>query len=124
MLMKRDTTILPIKLKKETIALPHKGSHPGVNQLERLLQCQFIFHNMQQKVIRDVDSCIDCKAFIDKKTFGPLCFQKVPSKNWEIVAVHLYGQMPLNNHVVVVQDLGLRFVAAKLVTSTKSTTLL
>ena len=76
---------------------------------------------MQQKVIRYVDSCIDCKAFIDKITYEPLFFHKVPSKNWEFVAVDLYGPIPSNNHVVVVQDLGSRFPAAKLVTSPRST---
>ena len=76
---------------------------------------------MQQKVICYVDSCIGCKAFIDKKTSKPLCFHKVPSKNWKVVAVDLYGPMPSNNHVVVMQDLGSRFPSAKLVTSTKST---
>ena len=75
---------------------------------------------MQQKVIRYVDSCIYCKAFIDKKTSEPLCFHKVPSKNWEVVAIDLYGPMPSNNHVVVVHDQGSRFHAAKLVTSTRS----
>ena len=41
-------------------------------------------------------------------------------KNWEIVAVDLYGPMPSSNHVVVVQDLGSRYPAAKLVSSTRT----
>ena len=73
---------------------------------------------MQQKVIRYVDSCIDCKAFIDKKIFEHLCFHKAPSQNLEVVAVDLYRPMPLNNHVVVVQDLGSRFPTAKQVIPT------
>ena len=76
---------------------------------------------MQQKVICYVESCIDCKAFIDKKTSEPLCFHKVPSKKLEVVAVDLDRPMPSNNHKVVVQDLGSRFPAAKLVTSQRST---
>ena len=123
-LMKSDRTILPLKLQREAISLAHKESHPGVSQMERRLRCHFFFHDMQQKVLQYVDSCIDCKAFVDKKTSEPLCFQKVPSKNWEVVAVDLYGPMPSNNHVVVVQDLGLRFLAAKLVSSTKSANVL
>ena len=71
---------------------------------------------MQQKVICCTDSYIDCKAFIDKKTSEPLCFHKVPTKKWEVAAVDLYGPMPSDNHVVVVQDLGSRFLTAKLVT--------
>ena len=72
-LMKSDRTILPTKLQTEAILLAHKGSHPGVSQLERWLQYHFFFHNMQLKVIRFVDSCIDCKTFTDKKTSKPLC---------------------------------------------------
>ena len=41
-------------------------------------------------------------------------------KNWEIVAVDLYGPMPSSNHVVVVQDLGSRYPPAKLVSSTRA----
>ena len=35
-----------------------------------------------------------------------LIFQNMsPTKNWEVVAVDLFGPMPSSNHVVVVQDL-------------------
>ena len=70
---------------------------------------------MQSKVIDFANSCNDCKAFVDKKTREPIQRHKVPSKNWEIVAVDLYGPMPSSNHVVAVQDLGSRYPAAKLV---------
>ena len=75
---------------------------------------------MQSKVIDFVNSCNDCKAFVDKKTREPIQRRKVPSKNWEIVAVDLYGPMPSSNHVVVVQDLGSRYPPAKLVSSTRA----
>ena len=45
---------------------------------------------------------------------------KVPTKNWEVVAVDLFGPMPSSNHVIVVQGLGSRYPAAKLVSSTKA----
>ena len=119
--MKNDRIILPKILQTKAISLVHKGSHPGVSQMERRLRYHFFFHDMQQKVSNYVNSCIDCKTFTDKKTSEPLYFHKVPSKNWEVVAVDLFGPMPSKNHVVVVQDLGSRFPAAKLVSSTKST---
>ena len=50
----------------------------------------------------------------------PIQQHKVPSKNWEIVAVDPYGPMPSFNHVVVAQGLGLRYPAAKLVSSTRA----
>ena len=37
-----------------------------------------------------------------------------------MVAVDLFGPMPSSNHVIVVQDLGSRYPAAKLVSSTKA----
>ena len=45
---------------------------------------------------------------------------KVPTKNWEVVAVHLFGPMLSSNHVIVVQELGSKYPAAKLVSSTKA----
>ena len=77
---------------------------------------------MQSKVIDFANSCNDCKAFVDKKTREPIQQHKVYilSKNWEIVAVDLYGPMPSSNHVVVVQNLGYRYPAAKLVPLTRA----
>ena len=56
---------------------------------------------MQSKLIEFVNSSNDCKAFVDKKTREPIQQHKVPSKNWEIVALDLYGPIPSSNHVVV-----------------------
>ena len=75
---------------------------------------------MQSKVIEFVNSCNDCRAFVDKKTREPIQQHKVPSKNWEIVAANLYGSMPSSNHVAVVQDVGPRYPATKLVSSTRA----
>ena len=55
-----------------------------------------------------------------KKTREPIQQHKVLSKNWEIVALDLYGPMPSSNHVVVVQDLGSRYPSAKLVSLTRA----
>ena len=114
-LLKSDRIILPEALQKKALKRAHKGSHPGISSMERRLRTHFFFHNMQSKVIDFVNSCNDCKAFVDKKTREPIQRRKVPSKNWEIVAVDLYGPMPSSNHVDAVQDLGSRYPAAKLV---------
>ena len=75
---------------------------------------------MKQKVESFVKKCGDCGVYVDKKTSEPLKHHKVPENNWEVVAVDLFGPMPSSRHVVVVQDLGSRYPAAKLVTSTKA----
>ena len=75
---------------------------------------------MQSKVIDFVNSCNDCKPFVYKKTRQPIKQHKVPSRNWEIVALDLYGPMPSSNHVVVVQNSGSRYPAVKLVSSTRA----
>ena len=67
-----------------------------------------------------VKGCKDCQMFVNKKSKEPINFHEVPAKNWEVVSVDLYGPMPSNKHVVVVQDLASRYPAAKLVTSTKA----
>ena len=112
MLMTSDRIFLPEKLQMKSITPANKGNHPGVNQAERRLRCNFFFHESQNKVINYVDSCLGCKAFIDKKTFDPFFFPKVSSNNWEVLAVDLYGPMSSNNHVVGVQGLGSRYPAA------------
>ena len=112
MLMTRDRIFLPEKLQMNSITLANKGSHPGVNQAERQLRCNFFFHEIQNKVINYVDSCLGCKPFIDKKTFDPIFFPKISSKNWEVLALDLYDPMSSNNHVVAVQGLRSRYPAA------------
>ena len=112
MLMTSDRIFLPEKLQMNSITLANKGSHPGVNQVERRLRCNFFFHEIQNKVINYVDSCLGCKPFIDKKTFDPFFVPRVSSKNWEVLAVDVCGPMSPNNQVVTVQGLGSRYPAA------------
>ena len=101
--------------------LAHKGSHPGKSQIERRLRSHFFFHDMQSKVIDYGNTCIDCKIIADeKKSVEPLAQHKVPKKTWEVVAVDLFGPMPSSNHVIIVQDIGSRYPAAKLVSSAKA----
>ena len=66
-----------------------------------------------------VQGCKDCSIFVDKKTKEPIKHHEVPRKCWE-VAVDLFGPMPSSRHVVVAQDIGSRYPAAKLVASTKA----
>lgn len=119
-LLKSDRIILPEKLQETAIQLAHRGSHPGISSMERRLRSHFFFHNMQSKVMKFVNTCIHCKMFVDKKTSEPIEYHKTPSRNWETVAVDLFGPMPSSNHVIVVQDLSSRYPAAKLVSSTKA----
>ena len=58
--------------------------------------------------------------FTDKKTKEPLKHHQDPNKCWDMVAVDLFGPMPSSKHIVVVQDIGSRYPAAKLVSSTKA----
>ena len=71
-----------------------------------------------------LQKCLPCSTFSTKKTSAPIKPHKVPSRCWETVAVDLFGPMPSSKHVVVVQDIGSRFPAAKLVTSTKASKVL
>ena len=76
---------------------------------------------MNIKVDQFVKGCKDhCQLLTDKKTIEPIRPHSVPSRCWEKVAVNLFGPMSSSNHVVVVQDLALRFPAAKVVSSSKA----
>ena len=106
------------------IELAHRGSHSGEIGIQQRLRYHFFFHNMNQKVHQFIQNCKDCLAFTNKKTREPLAAHSVPEKNWSKVAVDLFGRMPSGNHAVVVQDLASRFPAAKLVRSTKASSVI
>ena len=118
MILKGERIILPEKLHELAIELAHRGAHPGQSGLMRRLRNHFFFHDMDKKVKEFVQKCDNCNSFVNKKTMEPLKPHKVPEKCWEKVAVDLFGPMPSSRHVVVVQDLGSKFPAAKLVSST------
>ena len=119
-ILKEERMVLPKSLQDMAIALCHRGAHPGRSGIERRLRYHFFFHGMFEKVKKFVSGCPECLVFVDKKTKEPLVHHEVPSKSWETVAVDLFGPMPSSKHVVVVQDLGSRYPAAKLVSSTKA----
>ena len=100
--------------------MAHRGSHPRQAAMERRLRSHFFFHDMYKKVNKILQECLLCPAFSSKKTTEPIAPHNVPSRCWETVAVDLFGPMPSSKHVVVVQDLGSRFPAAKLVSSTSA----
>ena len=118
-LLKDDRMVLPDKLQDVAIRLAHKGCHPGRSGIERRLRYHFFFHDMFTKVKNFVLGCADCARFVDKKTKEPITPHKVPCSAWDTVSVDLFGPMPSSRHVVVVQDIGSRYPAAKLVASTK-----
>ena len=117
-LLKNDRIILPQSLQLLAIQLAHQGSHPGTSAMERRLRYHFYFHNMNSLVEKFVFDCPECNLFSDKKVKEPQKSHNVPTKCWEKVSVDLFGPMPSKNHVIVVQDIGSRFPAAKLVSST------
>ena len=119
-LFKDDKIILPSSLQLKAIELAHRGCHPGRNGIERRLRYHFFFHGMYAKVKDFVQGFKDCSIFVDKKTKEPIKHHEVPRKCWEKVAVDLFGPMPSSRHVVVSQDIGSRYPAAKLVASTKA----
>ena len=123
-LLKEERIILPQSLQQQAIKLAHRGSHPGEIGLQQRLRYHFFFHDMNKQVKDFVSSCPDCQSFTDKKTSEPLAPHSVPQKNWSKVAVDLFGPMPSRNHIVVVQDLASRFPAAKLVKSTKASSVI
>ena len=88
---------------------------PGQSGIERKLRFHFFF-----QVTKFVSECKECAIFVDKKTKEPIARHKVPERYWETVAVDLFGPMPSSKHVIVVQDIGSRYPAAKLASSTKA----
>lgn len=119
-LLKGEKIILPESLICKAIELAHRGGHPGQSGLVRRLRYHFYIPNLDIRVQEFVRKCSGCSTFVNKKTIEPIRHHKITDKNWQTVAVDLFGPMPSSHHVVVVQDLKTRFPAAKLVSSTKA----
>ena len=102
-LLKDERIVLPGSLQLPAIELSHRGAHPGQSGLDRRMRYHFYFPNMKKMIADFVTTCKDCNAYVDKKTKEPIVAHKVPDKCWETLAVDLFGPMPSNKHVVVVQ---------------------
>ena len=59
-------------------------------------------------------------VFNEKNTKEPITHYVVPNQNWKKFYVDLYGPIPSNKRVVVVQHLASRYPAIKLMKSTKA----
>ena len=82
-LLKGDRIILPTKLQDLAITLAHRGSHPGQSAMERRLRYHFYFNDMKTKVTAQLDRCLECKMFTEKKTQEPQKSHDVPEQSWE-----------------------------------------
>jgi hypothetical protein len=119
-LVLQDRIILPASLHEKAVRLAHMGAHPGQNGLLRRLRSHFYIRNLDERVKKLVETCLDCQTFTNKNVREPIQPNKVPRKCWEEVSVDLFGPLPSSNHIVVVQDLASRFPVAKIVRSTNA----
>ena len=119
-LLKQDKIILPTTLHDRALNLAHAGAPPGQNGLMRRLRSHFFIPKLDVKVEQLVGKCTDCQLFTNKTIREPIEPNKVPDRCWEEVSVDLFGPLPSNNHIVVVQDLCSRYPVAKIVKSTSA----
>ena len=117
-LLVQDRIVLPDCLHEKVIKLAHSGAHPGQNGLTRRIRSHFFVTNLDIKVQKWVNNCLQCQTFTNKTCNEPIQPNRVPEKCWEEVSVDLFGPLPSKNHIVVIQDLASRFPVARLVSST------
>ena len=115
-LLKSDRIILPEVLQKKVLKLAHKGSHPGISSMERRLRTHFFFHNMQSKVIDFANSCNGYKVFVKKKKNkrAKNTVKKLGNSSGRSIGSNAFIQ-PFSRCT----ELGSRYPAAKLVSSTR-----
>ena len=118
LILKQHQIILPQSLWKKAFEKAHQGSHPGVSSMKRRLRSHFWFPNLNQTIEEGVKKCQDCQMFTIKYTKEPITSLPTPKHPWKEVSIDLFGPMPNNKHVLVVQDMLSRFPAAKIVPST------
>ena len=119
-LLKQEKIILPETLYEKPIKLAHSGAHPGQNGLIRRLRSHFCIKNLEKKVSEFVNNCFHCQMFTNKVYRHPIEPNKVPGKCWEETSVDLFGPLPSQNNIIVIQDLASRYPVAKLVKSTSA----
>ena len=120
-LLKQDKVILPETFYEKAIKLAHSGAHPGQNSLIwRLRSHFFLIKNVDQKVSEFVNNCFHCQMFTNKVFRHPVEPNKVPGKSWEETSVDLFGPLPSQNHIVVMQDIASCYPVAKFVKSTSA----
>lgn len=124
LILKKEKIILPESLWQTAVDKAHQGGHPGLSRLKRRLRSHFWFPTINQKATTKVNECQGCQLFTRKTTKEPLQPTPLPEGAWEDVNIDLFGPMPDNRHVLVVQDSFSRYPAAKIVASTKSTPVL
>ena len=116
--MKGDKIVLPQSLHAEAIAKAHQGGHPGMSGMKRRIRSHFWFPGIDKLVEEAVSACQSCQLLTNKTTKEPLSMLRTPEKVWENVNIDLFGPMPNQKHVLVVQDQLSRFPAAKIVKGT------
>ena len=121
LVLKDDKIVLPESLWKKAVDKAHQGGHPGMTSLKRRLRSHFWIPKLNALVQKKVEGCHTFQVCTKKTTKEPIAPQVTTEYPWEEVNIDLFGPMPNNKHVLVVQDNMSRFPAAKIVPSTSST---
>ena len=112
-LLKHDKIIFPEILFEKAIKLAASAVHPGPNGLIRRMRNHFFVKHLT--VAEYVNSCSYCQMFTNKVYRHPVKPNKVPKRCWEENFVDLFGPLPSNNHIAVIQGLAFRYPILKLV---------
>ena len=118
-ILKENKIILPSKLIQVVIKKAHQGGHPGMTSMKRRIRAHFYRPGLNEDIERAVKSCRECTLFTSKNRKSKLHPQITEQYNaWEKVSIDLFGPMPDNRHIVVVQDMVSKFPAARILTKT------
>ena len=118
-ILKDNKIILPVKLIDIVIRKAHQGGHPGITSLKRRIRAHFYLPRLNEHIEKAVKACRECSLFTSKNRKNKLHPQITEDYNaWEKVSIDLFGPMPDNRHIVVVQDMVSKFPAARILTKT------
>ena len=121
-ILKDNKIILPKALIEVVIKKAHQGGHPGMTSLKRRIRAHFYFPGLNEHIEKAVKSCRECTMFTAKNRKNKLHPQITENYNaWEKVSIDLFGPMPDNRHIVVVQDMVTKFPAARILSKTDAT---
>ena len=118
-ILKENKIILPTKLVDLVIRKAHQGGHPGITSMKRRIRAHFYLPGLNEYIEKAVKACRECTLFTSKNRKNKLHPQITEEYNaWEKLSIDLFGPMPDDRHVVVVQDMVSKFPAARILTKT------
>ena len=120
-ILKGTRIVMPMKLRKQAIAIVHEG-HQGIVKSKQLLREKIWFPGIDEEVKKVVGECLACQANGPDLHPNPLQMSPLPPELWHTVHIDFGGPFLTGEYLLVVIDAYSRFPEVDIVHSTSAKT--